>query len=173
MLISTSLHFIATVLMYMDNDIPPIQLAKCIVTSETHCISSHSSSIYKDELTAFTAKMLVMFIAIITELLVAIIAHKKTALFTARWCHNSKCHRVFQIILLWNTFVFVQIWLGLICLPVCIVLLITPLQTISVVCATVGTFASIAATIMCLLQLGNQCYARTCKLVNYNTDTPV
>ena len=58
---------------------------------------------------------------------------------------------------------FVQIWLGLICLRVCIVLLFTPLQTISVVCATVGTFASIAATIMCLLQLGNQCYARTCK----------
>ena len=69
----------------------------------------------------------------------------------------------FQTILLWNTFVFAQIWLGLICLPVCTVLLITPLQTISVVCATVGTFASIAATVMCLLQLGNQCYAGSCK----------
>ena len=141
----------------------PIHLAKCNVTSEVHCFPSHNSSIYKNDLTAFTAKMLVMFIAIITELLVAIKAHKKTALFTARWCHSSKCHKVFQIILLWNTFVFVQIWLGLVCLPVCIFLLFTPLQTISVVCATVGAFASIAATIMCLLQLGNQCYARTCK----------
>ena len=40
---------------------------------------------------------------------------------------------------------FVQVWLELICLPVCIFLLTTPLQTISVVCATVGAFASIAA----------------------------
>ena len=150
-------------MVYMDNDIPPIHLAKCNVTSEEHCIPSRSSSIYKDELTAFTAKMLVMSIAIITELLVAIKGHKKTALFTARWCHSSKCHKVLQIILLWNTFVFAQIWLGLICLPVCIVLLFTPLQTISVVCATVGTFASIAATMMCLLQLGSHCYAGSCE----------
>ena len=57
---------------------------------------------------------------------------------------------------------FAQIWLRLICLPVCIVLLITPLQTISVVCATVGAF--IAATVMCLLQLGNQCYAEVVNL---------
>ena len=115
--------------------------------AEEHCIPPHNSSIYRDGLTDFTAKMLVMFIAIITELMVAIKGHKKTTLFTARWCHSSECHRVFQIIPLWNTFVFVQIWLGLICLPVCIVLCITPLQTISVVCATVGAFASIADVI--------------------------
>ena len=165
MLIFNLLYFIATVVMYMDNDIdiPPIHLPKCNGISEEHCIPSHNSTIYKDELTAFTAKMLVMFIAIITELLVAIKAHKKTALFTVRWCHSSKCHTIFQIILLWNTFAFVQIWLGFVCLPVCIFLLITPLQTISLLCATVGGFASIAATIMCILQLGNQCYARTCK----------
>ena len=162
-LVFNLLYFIATVVMYMDNDIPPIHLAKCNGTSEAHCIPSHNSTIYKDELTAFTAKMLVMFIAIITELLVAIKDHKKTALFTASWCRSSKCHQLFQIILLWNTFLFVQIWLGLVCLPACIFLLITPLQTISLLCAIVGAFASIAATIMCILQLGNQCYARTCK----------
>ena len=67
MLIFNSLHFIATVLMYMNNDIPPIHLAKCNVTSEAHCIPSHNSSIYRDELTAFTAKMLVMSITIITK----------------------------------------------------------------------------------------------------------
>ena len=42
---------------------------------------------------------------------------------------------------------------------VCIVLLITPLQTISVVCITVA----IAPTVMCFLQLGNHCYAGSCK----------
>ena len=51
-------NFIDTVLMYMDNDIPPIHLAKRNVTSEEHCIPSRNSSLYKDELTAFTAKML-------------------------------------------------------------------------------------------------------------------
>ena len=66
MLIFNSLYFIATVLMYMNNDIPPIHLAKCNITSEEHCIPSHNSSIYKDELTAFTP--LVMSIVIITEL---------------------------------------------------------------------------------------------------------
>ena len=162
-LIFNFLYFIATVVMYMECDIPPIHLPKCNGISEKECIPSRNSSLYKDELTAFTAKMLVMFIAIITELLVAIKAHKKTALFTARWCHSSKCHRVFQIILLWNTFVFVQIWLGFVCLPACIFLLITPLQTISQLCATVVSFASIAATILCILQLGNQCYGKTCK----------
>ena len=104
MLIFNLLYFIATVVIYMDCDIPPIHLPKCSGISEAYCIPSHNSTIYKDELTAFTAKMLVLFIAFTTELLVAIKAHKKTALFTARWCHSSKCHRVFQIILLWNTF---------------------------------------------------------------------
>ena len=65
-MIFNALYFIATVLMYLDNDIPPIQLAKCNDTSEEHCIPSHNSNIYRDKLTAFTAKMLVMFIAIIT-----------------------------------------------------------------------------------------------------------
>ena len=162
-LMFNSLYFLATVAMYIDQHIPPIHLPKCNGTSEAHCIPSHDSSIYKDELAAFTAKMSVMFIAIITELLVAVKATPKTGLFTARWCHCTKCYRVVRIILLWNTFVFIQIWMGLICLPVCIFLLITPLQTISLLCATVGAFASIAVTIMCILQLGNQCYARTCK----------
>ena len=53
MLIFNSLYFIATVLMYMDNDIPPIHLAKCNGTLEEHCIPPHYSTIYKDKLTAF------------------------------------------------------------------------------------------------------------------------
>ena len=58
MLIFSSLYFIDTVLMYKDNAILPIHLTKCIVTWEAHFIPSHNSSLYKDELTAFSAKML-------------------------------------------------------------------------------------------------------------------
>ena len=157
------LYLIVTVWVYVKQDIPPIHLPKCSGTSEAHCIPSHNSSIYKDELVAFTAKLSVMLIAIITELMVAIKAPQKIGMLTARWHHHTKCQRVVQIILLWNTFVFLQISMGLICLPVCIFLLITPLQTISVLCAAVATFAITGATTMIILQLGNQCYARTCK----------
>ena len=157
-----SLYFLATVVMYIDQHIPPIHLPKCNSTSEAHCIPSHDSSIYKDELAAFIAKMSVMLIAIITELLIAIKATQKTGLFTAQ-CHCTKCYKVFQIILLWNTFVFIQIWMGFVSLPVCIFLLFAPLQTVSVLYATVGVFASIATAIICILQLGNWCYARNCK----------
>ena len=56
---------------------------------------------------------------------------------------------------------FVQIWVGLICLPACILLLITPLQTISVLCATVLIIAFIVASIMYTLQFGRKlCHVR-------------
>ena len=158
------LYFTVTVWVYVEHNIPSIHLSKCSGTWEEHCILSHNSSIYKDELAAFTAKLLVMLIAIITELMVAIKAPQKIGLLTPRWHHRTKCQRVVQIILLWNTFVFLQIGMGLICLPVCIFLLIAPLQTISVLCAAVAIFAMMGATTMIILQLGNQCYARTCKL---------
>ena len=83
-------------------------------------------------LPTFITKMLVIFIAIIIDLLVAFKIIKKTPLFSASWWHSSKYSRVVQTILLWNTFVFVQIWVVLICLPACMLLLITPLQTLSV-----------------------------------------
>ena len=87
-----------------------------------------------------------------TELLVAIKAHKKlhcsqqdgvTAANVPKFSGSSYSGT--------RLHVFVQIWLGLICLPVYIFLLITPLQTNSVVCATVVILASIVATVMCLL----------------------
>ena len=100
--------------------------------------------------------MLVFFIAISTELLVAIKAQIKTTLPTTKWCHSSKCYKVAQIILLWNTFVFVQIWLGLISLPACLLLFTTPLQTISVLCAVVLFIAAITASIVYSLQIAKK-----------------
>ena len=152
-----------TVLLYTVYSIPPINEAECAAVSQWGCSPPHDSSLYKDELASFITKLLVIIIAIIVHLLVAIKAQMKTALLATKWCHYSKCYRVFQIILLWNTFVFIQILVGLTCLPACILLLITPLQTISVLCAAVGIIAVLAVSIVCLLQFGRKCHVRSCQ----------
>ena len=141
--------------------VPPIRLAECTAISNLHCSPSYDSPLYKDEVTAFITKMVVILIAIVIELLVAIKAPIKITLLPASWCHSSKCFRPVQVILLWNTFVFVQIWLGLISLPVCILLLITPLQTLPVLCAIVIIVILITAVIVHLLQFRNQYHVRT------------
>ena len=114
------------------HSIPPIYISESTAISHWGCSPSHDSSLSRNVLAAFITKMSIIFIAIIIDSLVAFKAVKKIPLFTATWWHSSKYSRVVQTILLWNTFVFVQIWVGLICLPACMLLLITPLQTLSV-----------------------------------------
>ena len=169
--ITTTVHNIlyltATVVLPLSaNDpVPPIRRAECTAISNLCCSPSYDSALYKDELMAFITKMVVILTAIITELLVAIIkAPVKITLLPASWCRSSKCFRPVQVILLWNTFVFVQIWLGLISLPVSVLLLITPLQTLSILCAAVLIVAFIAAFIVHLIQFGNQCHVGTSHL---------
>ena len=152
-----------TVVLYTVYSIPPINEPECAAVSQWGCSPSHDSSLYKDELVSFITKMLVIFIAIIVHLLVAIKVPMKTALLTTKWCHSSKCYRFVKIILLWNTLVFIQILVGVTCLPACILLLITPLQTISVLCAAVGIIAVLPVSIVCLLQFGRKCHVRTCQ----------
>ena len=145
------------------HNIPPIY-AECNATSDWvgGCSPPHDSSLYKDELASFITKILVIIIAMIVHLLVAFKVPIKTGLLTTKWRHSSKCYRVFQIILLWNIFVFVQIWLGLISLPACLLLLIAPLQTISLLCEAFLMIASLTVLIACLLQFGRRCHIRTC-----------
>ena len=152
-------YLTATVVVHTVYSIPPINIAECTAISQWGCSPSHDSSLYKDELTSFITKILVIFTAIIVHLLVAIKVQVKTALLTTKWRHSS---RFVQIILLWNTFVFIQILVGLTCLPACILLLITPLQTISILCAAVGTIAGLAVSVVCLLQFGRKCHVRNC-----------
>ena len=136
--------------------IPPINIPECMAISQWGCSPPHDSSLYKDVLAAFITKMLVIFIAVIIDFLVAFKAEMKTPHFTASWWHSGKYSRVVWIILLWNTFVFVQIWAGLVCLPACILLLITPLQTLSILCGVVLFIGFIIASIMYMLQLGKK-----------------
>ena len=57
---------------------------------------------------------------------------------------------------------FVQIWLGLISLPACLLLFTTPLQTISALCAAVLIVAVITASIAYLLQIARKHRVRVC-----------
>ena len=154
------LYLTATLILALSTNypVPPIHLAECTAISNLRCSPSYDSPLYKDQLTALITKMVVILIAIIIELLVAIKAPIKITLLPASWCHSSKCLRPVQVILLWNTFVFVQIWLGLISLPACILLLITPLQTLPVLC---GIVLAVILFIVCLLQFRNQYRVRT------------
>ena len=132
-------------------------MVECTVISHWNCRPSDDSSLYKDVLTSGSTKVLVIFTAIIVHLLVAIIVQIKTT--TTTWCH-----KVVQTILLWNIFVFMQIWLGLIPIPACILLFTTPLQTISALCAAVLIVAATTASILYLLRYGTDCPRTPCNI---------
>ena len=151
------LYLTATVVMYTKYNIPPIHKGKCTALSYSACSPPHSSTLYKDQVTSLIVKVVVILTAIIVSLLVAIKSTLKSTLPTASPC--SKCLR---IILLLNYFVFVQIITGLISLPLCVFLIISPLQTISILCAGTLIILLITMSVVCLLQLGD-IQIRTCK----------
>ena len=90
-----------------------LYLTSTVVIYTKHSVSPSLNLYYKDEVTALIMKGAVIFIAIITELLVAIQTLKGHSHFSMA-NRRSKC---FHIVLLWNMFVFVQIWVGLALLP--------------------------------------------------------
>ena len=167
----TSIIFNLSYLIYSVFAYPAIArlgMAECTAISDWKCRPSHNSSLYQIELAAFIVRLLVIFSAIIIHFVVVIKSSNETEQFTPNLCHHSKCYRVFHVILLWNTFVFIQIWVGLISLPAFILLLIAPLQTISALCATVLIVAFIAASILYLQHCGIDfkkiitCLTKTC-----------
>ena len=154
------LYLTAVVVLHTKYDIPPIHRAKCTALSDSECTPPHTSTLYKDQVTALIVKVVVILTAIIVSLLVAIKSTLKSTLPAASPC--SKCLR---IILLWNYFVFVQIWAGLSSLPLCIFLIIHPLQNLSILCAIVLIFPLMAMSVACLLQVGD-IQIRTCNHKN-------
>ena len=146
----TSILFNLSYLVYSVLVYPVLRyrMAECTAILDWNCRPSHNSSLYQTELAAFIVKLLVIMFAIITDIVV-VFEH-----FTPELCHS-------KFILLLNIFVFVQIWLGLISLPACLLLLIAPLQTISAVCASVLIVAVIAASILyCIFR----CFPYNCEI---------
>ena len=169
------LYLTLTVVLYTKYNQPPINGATCTALTELvalnpllfDCSPPHSSTLYKDQVTSFIVKVVVLLTAIITALPVAITSTMKSTLPTVGRC--SKCLRYARIVLLWNYLVFVQIWAGLISLPFCIFLIISPLETISTLCATVLTILLFSMLVVCLLQLGD-IQVRMC---NYKNNSKV
>ena len=139
-----------------------VYLTSTVLMNTKYRVSPSLNLYYKDEVTALIAKGAVIFLAIITELLVAIQTLKERSHFSMA-NRRSKC---FGIVLLWNMFVFVQISVGLLLVPACIFLIIAPLQTIPILCAALVFPPLLMVVIAILLQLGNQLHLRNwdCKI---------
>ena len=102
---------------------------ECITTSKRHCNVPTNSTLYWDEAATMTSVYLFFPLAVSFELIIAILLQiqtrdkkNKTKLAT-----NCCCNAF----LLWNAMIVVQIWVGLILLPVMILLIIAPSHTIS------------------------------------------
>ena len=157
-------YLIYTVLVY---PIRRFSMAECTAIIYWKCSPSRNSSLYQVELAAFIARMLIVIFAIVTDSVVVMIASKETehSEFKPSWWRRlNKCYRPVHIILRLNTFLFVQIWLGVTSLPAGILLIIAPLQTISALCATVLIIAFIAASILYLLKYGTNHPGENCTI---------
>ena len=71
--------------------------------------------------------------------------------------YSHKIVKIFKGFLLLNVFVFVQLMVGLVSIPVCTFLLITPLQTIPIVCAGILYFGMVVVFFLGLLELYMWC----------------
>ena len=155
MLISPA-YLIWTAVLYKYETTPNIFMAECNATTPyMDCSPPHDSHLCQDETKAFIIKIVVFSIAIIVEMVVAVLIVKNDTENGNRF--DRKCLNILvkisKTFLLWNVFVFIQIMAGLVSLPVCTFLLITPLQTIPVVCAGILYFALAAVFFLGLLQL--------------------
>jgi len=158
------LYLTAIVVLYTKYDIPPIHKAKCTALSDSECTPPHTSTLYKYQVTSLIVKVVVILTAIIISLLVAIKSTLKSTLPAA-----GPCNKCLRMMLLWNYFVFVQIWAGLSSLPLCIFLIINPLQNLPILCAAVLLILLIAMSVACLLQLGDV----QIRMCNHNSNSEV
>ena len=108
-----------------------------------HCAVSPDTKLYRDDFAASVAKLVVLTIAVPVELIIATRVPNNSQLPyppLLSHCNCSRCCKILQTFLLWNLYLFVQIWGGLVILPVIIFTIIAPVATIQVI--------SIAASII-------------------------
>ena len=150
MTLGNLLYLTLSVKLYIYETTPNMFMAECNATAPyMDCSPPHDSNLYQDEAAAFIIKIIVVSIAIIADVAVAVwIVIMDTK--------NADCKllvEIFKAFLLSNVFVFIQIMAGLVSLPVCTFLLITPLQTIPMVCAGILYFGMVVVFFLGLLEL--------------------
>ena len=143
--------------------LPQLLLDKSSILSQENC---QASSLYRHELFAFTAKVAILCTSVTMELILAlyivqmrnfrlwpippILAQVKCCF---RCCNYYKC---LHTVLLWQVFVFTQIWLGVLPLPFFVLFIVSPLQSIFTL--------SIAALIFVVLTVSISHMLYTCRI---------
>ena len=158
MILINPVYLILTVVLYTHETTPNIFRAECNATTPyMDCSPPHDSHLCQDETIAFIIKVIVSSIAIIVEMVVAVLTVKNDTENGKRKGKCGKCLNIlvtiFKFYLLWNAFMFIQIMAGLVSLPVCTFLLITPLQTIPILCTGILGFALVTVFFLGFLQL--------------------
>ena len=150
MTLGNLLYLTLSLLLYIYETTPNMFMAECNATAPyMDCSPPHDSNLYEDEAAAFIIKIIVVSIAIIADVAVAV----RIVIMDTK---NADCKllvEIFKAFLLSNVFVFIQIMVGLVSLPVCTFLLITPLQTIPMVCAGILYFGMVVVFFLGLLEL--------------------
>ena len=138
-----SLYLLSLFLIHIWKQYPEVLFKGCLLTP------CHSSSAYKRELSAFTAKATVVCLTFTMELIMAIRVVKYTnnigLPLPKCQSHLLRCSKVkhgscLQTVLLWQMFVSAQIWFGLIPLPFFLLSVISPLISISAISGGALTF---------------------------------
>ena len=124
------------------------------------------TTLYEDEKTTFIVKYTILPVTALIDLLLAVkvsphhpLSSKAIKLFGCCCCCSSQkmksksLKKTFQTLLRWNVMLFIQIYVGQVALPVFILFIIAPGQTV----ATVGWIAlahiAIAIALVCLAQI--------------------
>ena len=160
MTLGNLLYLTLSVLQYINETTPNMFMAECNATAPyMDCSPPHDSSLYQDEKNAFIIKIIVVSIAIIADVAVAVwIVKNDTENGNTSYFH--KIVKFFKGFLLSNVFVFLQLMVGLVSIPVCTFLLITPLQTIPMVCAGILYFGMVVVFFLGLLELYMCCRSK-------------
>ena len=157
MTLSNLLYLTFSVLLYIYETTPNMFMAECNATAPyMDCSPPRDSNLYQDETAAFIIKIIVVSIAIIADMAVAVWIVKNDTENGNR-SYSHKIVKIFKGFLLLNVFVFIQLMVGLVSIPVCTFLLITPLQTIPIVCAGILYFGMVVVFFLGLLELYMWC----------------
>jgi len=142
---------------------PQKLLQKCTILP--YC---HSSSIYRHELFAFSAKVTVVCITFTTELILAIRViqnTKETGLpLPSQLMKFYKLKHCLQTVLLWQLFLFAQLLLGLVPIPFFALFAISPLTSIFFASSIALLFMLTTAAIVPILRSCQmKCMCASCK----------
>ena len=154
MMLLNGVYMLGVILGHTWYHYPQQLLHNCTILPHPHC---HSSSIYRHELFALVAKVTVVCITFTAELVLAIRVIHRTEEpglplpICLAQLMNKQC-RCLQTILLWQAFLFAQLLLGLLPIPLIVLSIVSPLTSVCIVSSIALIFVLTAAAIALILR---------------------